>query len=267
MPTKTSFNIPFAGFYGSHYSHEIDQQEERHCEYQEEDHELEHPKHLRLTAAEHAEILFRHTSYDIAYQAIAREYAAQFDAVASEVLGFPLKLEFEEMTSPREYNFETDRLFCTAPIKTLAKLWAISRADDHKTLSAVIKRRFTSRDGFISHYSNYLPDWPKALHDWDHNETGTLLIACLELAGFKDHDLDEALMHAVLDGDGCYHAWEGAVDWPAVDVATQELRDEKQAEYFEAHPDEAPDGGRFASSYCKDPRQIELVLCNQTKEG
>jgi hypothetical protein len=45
-------------------------------------------------------------------------------------------------------------------------------------LNKVIRERFTSRSGFISHYPNHISDWPR-IEEWDHNHVGTVMAAYL----------------------------------------------------------------------------------------
>lgn len=80
-----------------------------------------------------------------------------------------------ELTSPREYNFSTDQISVYIDTKTLKKISSVLNSD---TLKNLIKRRFTSRDGFMSWYSNDIEEWKeKKVQDWDCVELGTLLDA------------------------------------------------------------------------------------------
>lgn len=249
-PANLNINIPFAGFYGSKWSGEIDQMETQHAEWEAEENdreggEMTYPEALRLTASELCELLYRHTDYGAAHQTIAALYADAFSDAASELLGFPLRLKFEAMTSPREYNFETDRIFCDIPASAARQLFAMSKAEGHTTLRAMVRDRFTSRSGFCSHYSADLTEWLQApLREWDHNELGTLLRACLEIAEARDphaEELDWAIYYSLADGCGRLDcAWSNAVDWPAYEAAREELRADKAEELREDEPD-APD--------------------------
>src|SRR5690606_26269592 len=119
-------------------------------------------------------------------------------------------LEFESLDSPREYNFCTDRIFCYIPLESAKRLFVISAKGNHKRLKEVIRERFTSRDGFISFYSNNLEEWlDKPLDQWDHNEIGTLLIAvapCFDDASWGFYE-------SMACNGGFYQDWEAAVDW------------------------------------------------------
>lgn len=298
-----NINVPFDGFYESLYSAAIDQEESQHIEYmcgESEDGEKVWPKALRISEQDMFEMFMRHTSYDIAYRHLAAEYAASVDYMLGEAFDMTAKAKrhgwnattgkperqtynrpsvrakFEAMTSPREYNFQTDRIFMDFPASFVRKMFAISKAEKHETLSKVIEGRFTSRSGFSSFYSNDLEDWIcKPVSDWDHNELGTLLIAACLIKGF---DFDESrwpLYEMTVDGETAYTAWSNAVDWPAVEKAMLEARAEKLLEYREENPAKAlawetrkPD--LFAALVAVEPllqrAETESTRCTQTPD-
>lgn len=108
----------------------------------------------------------------------------------TDATGLELKGKFDGMSSPKFYNFETDRIFLEVDALTVAKLFEASEADNHETLTAVIKRRHTSYDGFWSYYTNDASAWlAKPVLEYDHNELETLLIAVLEISA-PDWDED-----------------------------------------------------------------------------
>ncbi len=142
-----------------------------------------------------------------------------------------LKLEFVEMTSPREYNFSTDRIFCKINKSDLKKLKTVLNSEEMKNL---VKRRFTSRDGFMSFYSNDIEEWKeKPLKDWDYNELGTLLEAWIikdstntsETEEFYD-DIDYQAME-YCSGNGQYVSytklWDEKVEQKQKDLHEKEL--------------------------------------------
>lgn len=241
MKDALLINLPFPGFYDSWYSQEIDRAESDWCEWRatedsgNDDDEARHPEAIRLNAGELAEILWRCTDHSKAYAIIARDYVDAFGYVAESEADLKLGLTFESMTSPREYNFETDRIFAFIPRASVAALFKLSRADKHATLARTIAKRFTSYDGFLSGYPNALGAWlSKPLGAWDHNELGTLLIAVLEMQGTKDLNLP--LFERVADDCGFEQAWETAVDWAKFEDLRTEARADKVAELREEDP-------------------------------
>lgn len=253
-----SINVPFQGFYDSWYSNAIDREEEEFVDYEvneNEDGERQHPEEIRLTEYELGDLLSSHTKYSTAYETVARNYVDAFARYVADELGLEFTLEFEEMTSPRYYNFETDRLFARVPFKTMARLFAMSKAEGHETLGTTIRDRFTSYDGFISHYDNTLETWAsKPLRDWDHNELCTLLLACLKIKGAEGYEWP--VFDALADS-GFYGEWSEAVDWQAFESAREDLRLEKLAQFKEENGEDAPDQWHYFS---RDPRQMSLPL-------
>lgn len=265
-PKTVTVNLPFDGFYESWYSDAIDREEESFIDYRvhengesEPDYESYWPETLKLDAEEYGRILFDVTSYNAAYEQIARDYVAAFDFVAGETFDISIKATrkcytqgafvkeqylqpsiratFESMDSPREYNFTTDRVYADIPISVMQALFRRSKEEKHATLAAVIAERFTSRDGFISGYSRHLSEWlSKPLRDWDHNELCTLLIAVMRAAGAdpEGSEVRDRLFDGTCGDEGAYTAWSNAVDWEKFETKRAEMRAEKLAEWIES---------------------------------
>lgn len=232
MMQTISVNIPFAGFYESKFSDLLDRECESWLEYAydkwNESGEMQYPEPLRIDAGWPglAELLFDNADYSAGYDLIARDYVEAYDAWLAEKFDLKsCKMQFEEMTSPREYNFETDRLFVTMPVYILAK---IRKAVGEVELAAAFKERFTSRSGFISHYANSIPDKPLA--ECDHNEAGTILAA---VDDFDDWEIYEAI------AENGYQYFDAAVKWSDFDAAVKEKRSELLTEWLESDPERA----------------------------
>lgn len=117
----------------------------------------------------------------------AKEYCGDFADY------FEIKLEFDELVSPREYNFTTDRIFAKMTTETLLD---IRKRVDEKVLRQAIHDRHTSYDGFYSFYSNTLESWPEDVTEWDANQVGTLVWALVltvepEWDCWKEHSLTD----------------------------------------------------------------------------
>ncbi len=158
---KLSCLIPFAGFYGTWHDAEFDQA-------------LEMMFDPECSGADYAGALaqrfFDTIDWRGAQTAYAKDYAENFAAA----LGCKV-FEWEQMVSPREYNFETDRLFAKFDAAELRALF--ERADIRAELDSVAADMFTSRDGFISFYSPCVESWGSDVSDWDYNQRGALLQA------------------------------------------------------------------------------------------
>ena len=200
-------NIPFAGFYGSKYSGELDHVQERFVEYEVE-------KNPGLNPDIPNESLWKAADYGKAFDYIARKYVAHFNDYIETEYELDLDLKFESMTSPREYNFQTDRIFCEISEENVRKLRS---AVSDPALRHAIKERFTSRSGFISSYPNRLEDWPP-LEQGDHNELGTLLVALLD----DDEDWDWKIWEGMQDRNVFDVAFDQCVNWEVYDGFVKE---------------------------------------------
>lgn len=149
-------------------------------------------------------------------------YAKNYVHAINKEIG--LKLEFRNLWSPREYNFATDEIYCFITAKDLKK---ISSALNSESLENLIKRRFTSRDGFSSFYSNSLEEWKeKKVQDWDEIELGTLLDAWInenEIASDSREALD-FVGYEYCHGNGQYVDYEKLWDEEA-EQKEKELRE------------------------------------------
>jgi len=129
--------------------------------------------------------------------AIARVYAQTYSSLLSvgdsygKGIGFDADLTFIILYSPVEYNHSTDRILCDIPESTVK---AICHAVTFATLDKVIKDRHSSRDGFVSFYSDSIGDWiNQGALNFDENQLETLMIAYMIDAGFsEDWQLDIA---------------------------------------------------------------------------
>lgn len=196
-------NIPFAGFYNSWYSAELDAVQERFVEYEVE-------KNPGLNPDIPNEALWKSADYGIAYNYIARQYVAHFNDYIETEYELDLDLKFESMQSPREYNFETDRIFCEISEENVRKLRS---AVSDPALRQAIKERFTSRSGFISSYPNRLEDWNSDPTAWDHNELGTLLVALLS----EDENWERDIFETMQDRNVFDVAFDKCVNWEVYD--------------------------------------------------
>ena len=132
--------IPFSGFYESLWSSEIDSCQEQAIEYFAEEHDIE---------KEDIEDFFYHyADYGAMQQDIAKAYAKAFGDMLD------VSLTMTVMTSPKEYNFTTDRIFVNISVADMAKLY---RRVGKNAVRKQAKRLFTSRSGFISYYNNVSP--------------------------------------------------------------------------------------------------------------
>lgn len=208
-------NIPFAGFYNTWYDVELDAALNSQVEHFESEYDLDEEQ-----VSEYADILFRYTDWRQAQEVIARYYVNAFNNCFKEWTEIDLKADFNKMISPREYNFETDRIFVTVDEAAILVLYD---KVDEATLRRIIEERFTSRSGFISFYPNSLDEWPGNVLEWDVNQVCTLLLC------FLPEDWDDEIVKATFQGGEAFEAWEESVDWNAVKLAWAEYLQEEAA--------------------------------------
>ena len=187
MQNQIETGIPFCGFYCSIYDSEFDRAGQNLAEYLEGE--------IGASAEAIAEELWSIAQWDSARDEVSRLHIEVFLEKFSDLVGIDILTghKFAALQSPKYYNFSTDRIFARIDFEAVQQLFDVVQ---HATLEAVIKSRFTSYDGFISHYSNQLDAWlDKPLAEWDSNEIETLLQAAIidALGGAKIdvHDLRE----------------------------------------------------------------------------
>ena len=203
--------IPFSGFYESWYSDELNSVEEREVEYFCEENDDIDKDWL-------ANEMWRFQDIRKAEVAICPAYVDAFNDHMFETFDLQLGLTFSDMSSPKEYNFTTDRIFAHISEEKALELY---QSVGMQLLAKTIKERFTSCDGFISFYSNRLEDWLcKPLSEWDHNELGTLLEALVA----DDNDFDYNIFTRLYDGDTFYNAFQESIDWSKLEQAITEHR-------------------------------------------
>lgn len=171
--------IPFSGFYDSMWSSEVDSEEERYFEHLKEEHSLTDDDMGELH-----EWMWRHAQYRLSYLHIAQEYVSPFQDFINEGLGLNIKLAYKDMSSPKFYNFETDKIVVEISYEDAIKL---ARRVGRNALRKAAKDMFTSRSGFISFYSNDPAEWGR-LRGWDWNNMYCLFQAAVDVIGEEDYE-------------------------------------------------------------------------------
>lgn len=182
--------IPFMGFYESHHSAALD--------------DAFHQMFGDSSGGQYSEklaygIAFYDTDFAAAYRSYARDYAETF---ATEY-GLD-SLQFVTMESPREYNFETDRIFVRITRQEAARM---ARDTDSEILTRIATERHSSRSGFISFYDADATEWGD-ISEWDHNQLATLLLAHVETQTGDEWDSETewGLMEDA-SGNGYLDSW------------------------------------------------------------
>lgn len=148
--------IPFSGFYNSIHDEELDRALDDI--FQNDNGDIY--TSLRDKAFDSMNWKNVHTEY-------AKKYTKGF------ATNFEIDLAFSELSSPKYYNFETDRIFCDIEFSEVERVFGLTNKIQ---LEKLIKENFTSYDGFHSFYSNELSTWlDTPLKEWDLNQVGTLI--------------------------------------------------------------------------------------------
>lgn len=185
--------IPFAGFYDSVHDAELDDQ-------------LERTFSDRDSGCHVNEKLVNHAFDAIDWAAVHLKYAQAYCENFAEE--FKIKLKYESMSSPREYNFGTDRIFATISEREVRR---IRKATGEEILRKFAADRFTSRSGFISHYSPDIDEWG-GIAKWDHNQVGTLIAAYAEQETTTSDGFDSWAELSLMErdfGNGAFDQWVG----------------------------------------------------------
>jgi len=194
MKNKTIATIPFQGFYNSLYSYAIENEINQSLEWYTEDHELTEAQRETLADG----YLEKNTSEF--YYNVSKDYAEAFIYEIERDTGLALNARFESMESPREYNFQTDRLFIELPETSAVAFINYILANHKEELEKLIAQRFTSCDGFWSNYDNTLEDWGDP-SEWDLNQVGTCfeIFEHLEHEIYDGHDIYESISNGLAD--------------------------------------------------------------------
>lgn len=163
--------IPFMGFYQSRLDWEFDRAFEQM---------FQDSNGCRINSK------LRDSAWDVvdfsfAYRDAAKDWAEWFIA--------ELKLTGAKLVtveSPREYNFETDRVFIDVPESEIRRIYVNT---DRSILERIAAELFASRSGFISFYDSDVNEWGD-VSDWDHNQLYALLLAYIETQGYYN-DADD----------------------------------------------------------------------------
>ena len=222
---KLESTIPFDGFYESFISDDIDHQIGQQIEWDTDIYDLNEDEQQVL------EDSYLSVNRSYFYNQIAEDYTNFYIEILNRRLkGFTLKAKFNLLTSPREYNFETDRIFIDIEKNHAIDFIKYIIKNYKKELEEKIKQRFTSRDGFWSHYKNGLDLWTKDYSEWDHNQIGT----CFELFDLEEEDINyslrEYLTETIMDNLGNTLGQEGIdlLDKKQKEKDKKELIDKQQ---------------------------------------
>lgn len=157
---RFSFELPFfPGFYEStlHNSDTEYWTVKQEVEYYTRDLREEHPEYQGITEDD---LEFDYKAYE---KDVMDAFIVAFKGAAPDIVE---SVEFDELVSPKYYNFSTDRLFCWV---TFAEDWKVVMRkfmdDNYGLLKNHIREVWSSRDGFWSFTSNDVDEWYGKIFD------------------------------------------------------------------------------------------------------
>jgi len=203
---KIETRLPFEGFYESTCDMVFDSEVESIFEY-----DLESlPKDKANDIKDKFYMSFN--GWSLIHQKASKEWVEFVKDYLKEYHELDINLEFKELSSPREYNFTTDRIFADIPKQDMVKLINYVLENYKKSWVKIIEDSFTSCDGFISFYSNDSRYWEGQLNLWlrgdaeskvDHNIFCTFFETLMGRWGLEDvkgeTDLTEDWIERVRD--------------------------------------------------------------------
>lgn len=189
MTKQVNAQIPFSGYYDTILSDCFDRETEYFIEYcieycgyspidDIENEELKTkvkaiPKNELLPIL--SDIVWRYDNTpNENYNKFNRQHVIDFCAIIEQEYKIDLKPDLDsiKMSSPKYYNFETDRLFCNVDCNALKQLYT----ENKEQVDNYILKRMKARDGFIPFYSNNTEEWGE-FENWDFNQYGLILDA------------------------------------------------------------------------------------------
>lgn len=179
MKTKTWLPV-FPGFYGTLYEPDVEMEMER----------------IREERADRklSELPFDAVKFDYwTYQNEIAEKCVQF--VERELEGYVKKISFEKISSPREYNFTNDAIHIEVETNEANRdnIRAYLSAN-FEQFETYIRERYTSYDGFLSHYSNNVHDWMDKECLQDEHKLGAILDFIIRNL-FEDGDVEDEMLY------------------------------------------------------------------------
>lgn len=142
--------------------------------------------------------IYDYIDYPAYHQAMAKEIT---DSVCYELMdqGLITKWKFQDMVSPRHYNFSNDVIDIEVDVDINNLIGLCKKHPDFKQY---IKDRYTSYDGFSSHYTNNPELWLDDMDDTEH-KIGSMLQFLIEYDANDFYEVcSEIFIREFIDRDG-----------------------------------------------------------------
>jgi hypothetical protein len=137
-----------------------------------------------------------HWDYQERNLRIANDCCFKISEALEDLVDIDVKIKFQQLVSPREYNFSNDSINCEYEITQHEYDKVIDYLKVHWTaFEKHIRETYSSRDGFISSHSSYAEVWMNNMKSESHLEHnfGSVLNFILLNEEYTDYDLYESL--------------------------------------------------------------------------
>ncbi len=142
--------------------------------------------------------------YSEYHEDVSKQCVDAIERKLQEILNKDVKISFQALASPKEYNFTNDSINIEIKLNKEAQNTIVKiLKDNERALKPYIEERYSSRDGFISSHSAYYEEWIEAIKTWDNDllahKLGAILGFILEtVEGYGPIDLyDDIETHLV----------------------------------------------------------------------
>ena len=188
--SKTIIELPnFEGFDYSWIDSEFDNIATSESEYFAEEYNLSDNKKEEIREDYFSQ------NFEELKEEICKVYAQNYFNDIEFETDIELDAQFESLGSQQTWICRLDRFFVEVHTNKAHSLLKWIFNNKYQELEGIVKRRFTSQDGYIPHYSNNLKEWGDYL-EWDHNQIGTALLVFFDDSSFN-YDIHEKVSEVI----------------------------------------------------------------------
>jgi len=188
--SKTTIELPnFEGFDYSWIDSEFDNVAQMESEYYSEEYNLSDEKKEEIREDYFSQ------NFEELKEEICKVYAQNYFNDIEFETDIELDAEFESLGSQQTWLCRLDRFFVEVPTNKAQSLLKWIFNNKYQELKEIVRDRFTSRDGYIPHYSKHLNEWGK-ISRWDHNQIGTALLVFFDDSSFN-YDIHEKVSEVI----------------------------------------------------------------------
>lgn len=173
---------------------------------------------------------------------VAKLFADDYAEIIKNCIGVPMKHTGCYVSSPKEYNFTTDRIYATFEVfdydALVKRLSELGNLPEYRTdLAALIKKYHTSCDGFISFMSNDIEEWFGLMQDPSNDHYTSYFMGYLLslMAPEEIEGLNESEYMYVLENTD-YHCVEPETDEAKEEWELYLQHRDVYTEYAKSHP-------------------------------